>query len=52
MAVHEWWGFLSLHQEGTNASMCLALMLKNNDPYMAEMRTFNTAMTYHLIFMI
>lgn len=52
MAVHEWWGFLNLHQDGKNASMCLGLMLKKNDPYMGKMRTLNTVMTYHLIFMI
>jgi hypothetical protein len=51
-AVHEWWGFLNLHQDGTNTSMCLELMLKNNDPYMEEMRSFNSVMTYNLIFMI
>jgi len=27
-------------------------VLKNNDPNMEEMRTFNTVMIYHLIFMI
>jgi hypothetical protein len=37
MAVHEWWGFLNLHKDGINASMCMGLMLKNNDPYMEEM---------------
>jgi hypothetical protein len=40
MAVHERWGFLNLRQDGTNASMCLGIMLKNNDPYMEKMRTF------------
>jgi len=40
MAVHEWWGLLNWHQDGTNASMCLGLMLKKkNDPYMEKMRT-------------
>jgi hypothetical protein len=29
-------GFLNLHQDGTCASMCLGLILKNNDPYMEE----------------
>lgn len=50
MAVHKWWGYLNLRQDGTNASMCLGLMLKNNDSYMEEMRTFNTVMNLPLNF--